>query len=155
MDGWRDGCLNPKILAREGLAELPISRRHVDGGWCTAVTGDNSKGEGLAHQISVGLPVLPPVPAHGHPLRSWSFDAHAHDIPCTSHVRHQNQVEVTEAVDCESYASLLPARHPEVPPHTIHIIFYNLIGWRNYGGSTIYLLKGSWGNTAVTIIIIK
>lgn len=68
----------------------------------------------MSHKYSVGLPVLPPVAAHGHPICVGSFDANAHNIPCTGDVGNQNQVEVTETVNCESDPSLLSTWYPEI-----------------------------------------
>ncbi|GFY80963.1 expansin A9 [Actinidia rufa] len=87
-------------------------RRDVPGGGGAVVAGSDAEGEGLAHEDGVGLPVLAPVAAHGHPLGVGSFHAHAHDVPCTRDVGDKNQVEVTEAVDRESDPALLSARHP-------------------------------------------
>lgn len=107
-------CSDAEILAREGLAELPIRRCHVPGSGGASVTAFDSEGNGLAHQISVGLPILPPVTCHAHPACFRSLYAHAHDIPCARDVGDQNQVEVTEAIDCESDSTPLSAWHPAI-----------------------------------------
>lgn len=101
-----------EILSGIGLSELPISWRHVVGRGATPVAASDSEGQGLAHQDGVGLPVLPPVPAHWHPPGVGALHAHAHDIPCARHVGDQNQVEVLVAVDCEPDPSLLYAWDP-------------------------------------------
>lgn len=106
--------LDAEILAGEGLPELPIRRRHAPGGRGAPVTAGDPEGERLAHQHRVGLPVLPPVSAHAHPVRFAALHAHPHDIPCTRHVGDQNQVEVLESVDREPYSPDLPACHPAV-----------------------------------------
>ncbi|KAK2972365.1 hypothetical protein RJ640_014423 [Escallonia rubra] len=107
------GCRrDAEILAGIGLAELPVSGRHVPGGGGAVVTARDPEGQGLAHKDGVGLPVLAPVAAHGHPLGVGAFDAHADDIPCTRDVGDQDQVEVSEAVDRESDPSLLSAWDP-------------------------------------------
>lgn len=62
------------------------------------------------------MPILPPVATHGEPTGLCALDAHAHDIPCTRDVADQNQVEVTEAVDCEPDPSLFSARDPAKLP---------------------------------------
>lgn len=79
-----------EVLAHESLAELPMGGRHVPRGGAAMVTGCDSKGQGLAEEEPVGLPVLPPVAAHGHPLGVGSFHAHPHDISCTRDVADQN-----------------------------------------------------------------
>lgn len=116
--------LDTEILAHECLTKLPIRWCHVPWGGCPSVTAGDSKGKRLATQISIGLPILPPVTSHAQPVCFGPFDARPHNIPCTSHVGDQNQVEVTEAVDCESYPSSLPAWHP-VNKQTYKINFTN------------------------------
>ena len=76
------------------------------------ITARDPERKRLAHQHRVGLPVLAPVTAHAHPFSVGSFHAHAHDVSCTRHVRHQNQVKVTETVDSESDSPLLSAWDP-------------------------------------------
>lgn len=90
-----------------------MSGRHVPWSGGATVAGCDSEGQGLAHEDGIGLPILPPVTAHGHPLGVGSFDADPHDVPCARDVADQNQVEVTEAVDREPYPSFLSARHSE------------------------------------------
>ncbi|KAF7845483.1 hypothetical protein G2W53_002388 [Senna tora] len=109
--------LDAEILAREGLAELPISGCHVAGGGGASVTACDSNGKSLTHQIGIGLPILPPVTCHAHPACFGSFYTNAHDIPCTRHVGDQNQVEVTEPVHCESDSTYLSAWHPDRHEH--------------------------------------
>lgn len=101
-----------EIFSHVGLTKLPISGRHVPGSWLTPIAGPDPEREGLAHKDRIGLPVLAPVAAHAHPTGLRSFDPHGHDIPCTRNVGDQNQVEVSEAVDCESDSPLLSARYP-------------------------------------------
>lgn len=101
-----------EILASEGLTELPAGRDHVPRGGAAAVAGGDAEGEGLAHQDGVGLPVLPPVPAHAHPPCPRPLHAHPHDVPRARDVADEHQVEVAVAVDCEPYPSLFPAWHP-------------------------------------------
>jgi len=102
-----------EVFAREGLTKLPIRWCHVLRSRGAAIAASNPERKRLAHENGVGLPVLSPVTAHAHPISLGALDPHIHDIPCTRHVGHQNQVEVTETVDSESDASLLPARYPE------------------------------------------
>lgn len=101
-----------EILSGESLTELPVGRDYVPGGGGTSVTACDPEGKWLTNQNSVGLPVLTPVAAQGHPAGSGPFHAHPHDIPCTRDVGDQNQVEVTEAVDGEPDSSALAAWHP-------------------------------------------
>lgn len=101
-----------EILSGIGLSELPISGCHVVGCGAAPVAASDSEGQRLAHKHRVGLPVLPPVSAHGHPPGVGAFHAHAHDVSCARHVGDQNQVEVLVAVDCEPDPSLLSAWNP-------------------------------------------
>lgn len=68
------------------------------------------------------MPVLPPVAAHAQPLGVGPFHAHAHDIPCARDVGDQDQVEVTETVNCESDSASLSAGHPAKTKKIIIII---------------------------------
>ena len=104
--------LNPKILAGKSLTELPISWDYVPWSRGASVTACDPEGQWLTNENCVWLPVLTPVAAHAHPTSLCAFNAHAHDISCTRDVGDQNQVEVTEAVDCESDPSVLAAWHP-------------------------------------------
>lgn len=102
---------HPEILPSESLAKLPIRWHNVPWSGSPTVTGCDSEREWLTNQDRVWLPVLTPVTTHGHPTSLWPFQAHLHDIPCTRDVGDQNQVEVTETVDCESDSTLLSTRH--------------------------------------------
>ena len=110
-------CLDTEILSHEGLTELPISWCHVPWSGGASVTARDSERKGLAHQHSVGLPILSPVSAHAHPLGVGALNTDAHDIPCTRDVGDQNQVEVTEVVDGKPNPSEFPAWHSAQQHH--------------------------------------
>lgn len=107
------GILDPKILSGECLSKLPIRGDNVQRSGGAAVTACDSEGEWLTNENHVWLPVLTPVTAHAHPLSLWPFHAHLHYVPCTRDVGDQNQVEVTEAIDCVPNPPLLSARYSE------------------------------------------
>lgn len=109
-----NGISNSEILSHERLTKLPIGRSNVPGSGGPTVTACEPERERLTNQDGVGLPVLTPVTAHAHPPCVRPLNACPHDIPCTSHVCDQNQVEVSEAVDGESDPSAPSARHPTV-----------------------------------------
>lgn len=104
--------LDTEILSRESLTELPISWRHVVRGRGTPITSRDPEWKTLAHQHRVGLPVLSPVTAHAYPFCVCSFYAHPHYVPCSRHVRHYYQVEVSETVYREPHSPYLPAWNP-------------------------------------------
>lgn len=106
--------LNPEILSGESLTKLPISRDNVPRSGSTAVTASDPEAERLTNQNRIRLPVLSPVPAQAHPPSPGTFDASLDNIPSTSNVGDQDQVEVTETVDGEPDAASLPARDPAV-----------------------------------------
>lgn len=111
---WTFSCFrsDSEVLPGECLTELPIGRNNVPWGGSAPVTASDPEGQRLTNQNGVWLPVLTPVTAHAHPASLGSFHAHPHDVPCTRDVAYQNQVEVTEAVDCEPDPSALAAWHP-------------------------------------------
>lgn len=78
--------LNPEILPGKSLSELPMTGCHVPWGGGTPVAARDSKGQGLTHEVCIGLPVLSPVAAHRHPLSVRAFNAHPHDISCARDV---------------------------------------------------------------------
>ena len=80
--------LDPEILAGEGLAELPIGGGDVPGGGGAVVAGGDPEGEGLAHQDHVRLPILAPIPAHGHPSSAGPLYADSDDVPSTCYIGH-------------------------------------------------------------------
>ncbi|BAS87106.1 Os03g0822033, partial [Oryza sativa Japonica Group] len=98
----------------EGLAEVPSGGCGVPGCGGAAVAAGDAERERLADEDGVGLPVLAPVPRHGHPPGARPLHARPHDVPGPGHVRDQHQVEVPEPVYREPNPSLLPARHPAV-----------------------------------------
>ena len=103
-----------EILSDVGSAELPVLWGDIPGGRSSSVAGTNAERERLANQDGVGLPVLPPVPAHRNPTRLRPFDADLHDVPRARDVGDQNQIEEPEPVDGESDPALLSTRHPAI-----------------------------------------
>jgi len=99
------------------LAKGPPSWGSIVGHHCVAITGCDLKGEALAIEIVVALPVLTPVPGHWHPSSSGPFDGHSMHIPSTSYVCYEDQVEVGVTIDCEPYAPPSSAGHPTQNPH--------------------------------------
>lgn len=94
------------------MTKLPIGRDPVPRGGGPSVASGDPERKGLADQHCVRLPVLAPVPAHAHPVRSGPFYAHPHDVTRSCDVGDQDKVEVAETVDREPYPALLPAWHP-------------------------------------------
>lgn len=111
VKGWK---LDLKILSSESLTKLPIRRDNVPRCGSAAVTASDPEAERLTNQNRIRLPVLSPVPAHTHPPSPGTFDVNLDNIPSTSDVGDQDQVEVTETVDSEPDAASLPARDPAV-----------------------------------------
>lgn len=103
-----------KLTAFERLPELPISGRHVVASEGSTVTGGDSKGEALAVEIGIALPILAPISWHGYPPGFGPFDRECMDIPCTRDVGDQNQVEVCVTIDREPNPPFLDTWHPVV-----------------------------------------
>lgn len=102
-----------ELCPLESLSELPIGRGDVVARHRPSVAGGHLKGEALAVKHAVALPILPPISRHllpsGGPGPLHGDGAHVSE---SSHVTHQNQVEIRVAVDREPDPALLPARHP-------------------------------------------
>lgn len=96
----------------ESLAEGPTSRGGVVGNNSAAVAGGDLKGEALAVEISVALPVLAPVSGHGLPGCPRPLDGDRVYVTRTSHVRHQYKVEERVSVNTEPYPTPSPTGHP-------------------------------------------
>lgn len=95
------------------MSKLPIRRCDVVVGEGSSVTESDLKGERLAVEVGVALPVLAPIPRHGLPSIGFgTFDGNRVDIPCTSNVGDENQIEVRVSIDCEPHSSFLHARDP-------------------------------------------
>lgn len=113
--GWENlEFLDSEILSRESLTKLPICRDNVPWRRSATITDCHPERKWLTNQNSIWLPILTPVSAQTHPLSLWSLHTSLHYIPCTRHVGDQNQIEVTEAVDCESNPTPLSARNPDL-----------------------------------------
>ncbi|KAF3781871.1 hypothetical protein EJ110_NYTH35604 [Nymphaea thermarum] len=59
----------------------------------SAITGGHLEGEGLPIEVGVALPVLAPISGHGLPASPRALDGHCMDVPCTSNVGDEYQVE--------------------------------------------------------------
>jgi len=94
------------------LSEGPPSWGNIVGHHCVAITGCDLKGEALAIEIVVALPVLTPISGHWHPPGSGPFYGHTMHIPGTSYVCYQDQVEVGVTIYREPYATPSSAGHP-------------------------------------------
>lgn len=90
-----------ELTSLESLSKLPIGRHYIVAGDSPAVAGGNSKGEALATEEWVALPILSPISWHSLPPRSGPLDGHCPDIPCSTHIRYQDQVEVRITIDGE------------------------------------------------------
>ena len=102
------------MVAFEHLAEAPARGRHVVRRQRPAVAGGDGERQALAVQLPVALPVLAPVPAHGHPPRLRALDRHRRHVAGAAHVGDEHQVEVGVAIDGEADAALLGAGHTAV-----------------------------------------
>lgn len=111
--------LNSEVVAREGLTKLPMRWGNIIRSRGMTVAACDSKRKRLTHKKSIRLPVLSLVTTHGHPPDVAAFNAHSLDITSTTHVAYKYQVEVAEAVDCESYTFSLSTRYPA---HRIQIL---------------------------------
>lgn len=60
------------------------------------------------------MPVLTPIATHAHPIRLCAFYPRLLDVTRTRNIADQNQVEVSETVNCEPDPPCLPARDPAV-----------------------------------------
>lgn len=70
----------------EGLAEGPTRGGHVVGDEGAAVASGDLEGEGLAVEVGVALPILPPVPRHRLPPGSRPFDRDRVDVAGASDI---------------------------------------------------------------------
>ena len=111
---------DPEVLALEGLSEPPVLRRGAPGGGGAAVAAGDAEGEGLADEDGAGLPVLAPVPGHGHPPGAGRLDAGADQVPGAGHVGDEHQVEVAEAVDGEG--NLIIPQCPNIALHNLYFL---------------------------------
>ena len=98
-----------------GLPKRPPSWGSIVGHNSSAVTGCDLEREGLAVEVAVGLPVLPPVSGHCLPAGSGPFDGNRVHVTGTTNVCDEDKVEVGVTVDCESDASPSPAGYPTNP----------------------------------------
>lgn len=103
-----------KILSSESLTKLPMGWNNVPRSRRSTVTSSYSKGQSLAHQNRVRLPILPPVSTHWHPPSSRALNIGVHNIPCTRDVADEHQVKVTESVNSKPYPPMLSTCHPSV-----------------------------------------
>lgn len=101
-----------ELSPSEGLAKGPVWWSNVVRHHTTTITGCDLKGQALSVKEVVALPVLSPVPGHGHPSCSGPFDGHAMNIASTSYVCDEDEVEVGMAINGESDASLSPTGYP-------------------------------------------
>lgn len=125
---WEDlVSLDPEILSCESLTELPVCWDYVRWRGSATVAACHPERKWLTDQNCVRLPILSPVPAQTHPPSVRSLHASLHYIPGTSDIGDQNQVEVTEAVDCKSDPSLLTARNPDLKKKIINKIIKHIL----------------------------
>lgn len=73
-----------------GLPEGPAGWGRIVGHDTATITGGDLKREGLAVEVGVGLPVLPPVPRHGLPTSPGPFDGHTMDVTGTTNVGYED-----------------------------------------------------------------
>lgn len=59
--------LHSKLTTLEGLSEFPTSRYHIRTDHRSTIAGCDYKGEALANEICLALPILPPVSGHWLP----------------------------------------------------------------------------------------
>ena len=102
------------MVSFERLAEAPACRHHIVGRHRLAVAGRDGERQALPVQLRVALPVLAPIPAHGHPARPGALDGHRRHVARSPDVGDEHQVEVGVAVDGEADAALLGAGHAAV-----------------------------------------
>lgn len=99
------------------LTELPIRWCHVVTSEGSSITSGDLERERLTIEIRISLPILAPISGHGMPCRGGAFNGDCMNIPCTSHVGDQNQVEVRVTINGEPYSSLSHTRHSVIISH--------------------------------------
>lgn len=96
------------------LTKGPPRRSNIVRNDRSAVTRRHSKRQRLSIQISIALPILPPVPRHRLPPRPRPFHRHRMHVSGATDVRYQNQVEVRVPVYREPYPPSLSTVYPAV-----------------------------------------
>lgn len=97
-----------------GAAELPVRRRHVIRHNDLAVVRLHLERQGLSGEIGPALPVLPPVAAHGEPVRAGSHDPSRGHRAGAGDVGNGHKLEVVVPADAEPDPAGPLARDPAV-----------------------------------------
>ncbi len=116
------------MRAFERLSEFPVGWGGICRHHMSAVAGGDDERQGLAYQVSAGLPVLTPIACHLNPRICSPPDGNRRHISGAGHVGHQYQVEPGIPIDGEPDPSTLDAWNP-AKKHTcttiVKFMYYN------------------------------
>ena len=70
----------------------------------------NYKREALTNKDSITLPILTPISLHLHPPCARSLDIHLCNISTARNIGYKHEVEVVEAIHCETNPALFNTR---------------------------------------------
>lgn len=102
------------LLPGKCLAKLPVAGSGIVGSNGFPITGGNLKRKALPIEITVALPILAPVPRHWLPASFGTLNRNSLNIPCSTNVSDENQIEIRVAIDGETNSALSLTLHPSV-----------------------------------------
>lgn len=102
------------LCPSECLAKLPVTGRCIIGSNGSAIAGSDFKGEALAVEVTVALPILAPVAGHCLPAGPGALYRNRVDVTCSSHVSDEYEIEVRVPVHGEPNSARSVAGYPLV-----------------------------------------
>jgi len=110
--------------ALESLAKPPICWNNVCKESSLSISSCDLKGQRLAIEISIRLPINPPVSWHCQPACFWAFNGHRLNGSSSSYIGNQDELKVVSSINSESDSTMLLARNPAALNHIEYLIIY-------------------------------